>query len=161
MRSPAWSARLLRDSMFRRILAATDFSPAADAALEEAIRLAAESKAELLIANVCDEIGGIEMGFAPETSHEQWKRAARESARRKLEPLAERGRTRGVAVRTLVLGGSPDQALIEASKREAADLIVMGTRGLRGAERFFLGSVASRILPSARCPVMTVRAPSA
>lgn len=146
--------------MFRRILVATDFSPAADAALEEAIRLAAEPKAELLIANVCDEIGGIEMGFAPETSYGEWRRAARASAEKKLELLAERGRTRGVAVRTIVLSGPPDQALVEASKCEAADLIVMGTRGLRGAERFFLGSIASRILPAAACPVMTVRAPA-
>ena len=38
-----------------------------------------------------------------------------------------------------------------------ADLIVMGTHGRRGAPRFFLGSVAERVVREAGCPVLTTR----
>jgi len=34
----------------------------------------------------------------------------------------------------------------------------MGTHGRKGVSRFFLGSVASRVISTAPCPVMTVRA---
>jgi nucleotide-binding universal stress UspA family protein len=39
-----------------------------------------------------------------------------------------------------------------------ADLIVMGTHGRTGASRILLGSVAARVITTAPCPVMTVRA---
>ena len=57
----------------------------------------------------------------------------------------------------LILTGFADEAIIEAARQEGADLIVMGTHGRRGASRLFLGSVASRVISTASCPVMTVR----
>jgi nucleotide-binding universal stress UspA family protein len=145
--------------VFQRILVGTDFSPASTAAVEQAMKLATEVGSQLLIANVCNEQGSIEMSYAPERSYEQWRRAARTAAEGKVEPLAERARSQGLNARAVVLAGSPGEAILEAAKREAADLIVIGTRGLKGAERFFLGSVASRIVSASTCPVVTVRAP--
>jgi len=50
-----------------------------------------------------------------------------------------------------------DEAIVEAVRQQGADLIVMGTHGRVGAARLFLGSVASRVIATAPCPVMTVR----
>lgn len=122
------------------------------------MKLAKEWGAQLLIANVCNELGSIEMSYAPESSYEQWRRAARAAAEGKVEPLAERARRQGLKARAVILTGSPGEAILEAAKREAVDLIVIGTRGLRGADRFFLGSVASRVVSASTCPVVTVRA---
>ena len=38
-----------------------------------------------------------------------------------------------------------------------SDLIVVGTHGRRGFSKFFLGSVAERVIATAGCPVMTIR----
>ncbi len=45
--------------------------------------------------------------------------------------------------------------LVHGSRK--ADLIVMGTHRRTGLAKFFLGSVASRVVAGARCPVLTVR----
>jgi nucleotide-binding universal stress UspA family protein len=49
-------------------------------------------------------------------------------------------------------------AIIDEAERLPADLIVMGTRGLTGIKHAFLGSIAERIVRTAPCPVLTVKA---
>ena len=44
-----------------------------------------------------------------------------------------------------------------AARTKRADLVVLGTHGRTGLARFFLGSVASRVVASATVPVLTVR----
>jgi nucleotide-binding universal stress UspA family protein len=55
--------------------------------------------------------------------------------------------------------GSPADEIIEAAKRNQADLIVCATHGRSGLAHFFLGSVAERVIRHAPCPVLTVREP--
>jgi nucleotide-binding universal stress UspA family protein len=55
---------------------------------------------------------------------------------------------------------SPAYAIVDFAARAQIDLIVMGTHGRRAAERFFVGSVAERVLRTAPCPVLTLRYPA-
>lgn len=144
---------------FQRILVATDFSPASMPALEQAVALSRDSGAELLIAHAFRDVGPPESGYAPAKGYDQWRSDARASVERKLEPLVAEARAEGIKARLLALPGFPDEAILEAAAREDVDLIVLGTHGRRGAELFFLGSVASRVVTAAKCPVMTVRPP--
>src|SRR6266404_2944217 len=143
--------------LFRRILMATDFSPASTPALEQSIRMAKREEALLLIAHAYQEPGLVELSHAPARAYEEWDNALREAVERKLRPLVENARKEGVEGRALLLAGFADEAIIAAAKQEGADLIVMGTHGRRGAARMFLGSVAARVISTAPCPVMTVR----
>ena len=52
--------------------------------------------------------------------------------------------------------GQPAPAILDCAVRLPADLIVMGTHGAGGFERFVLGSVAEKVLRRAACPVLTV-----
>jgi nucleotide-binding universal stress UspA family protein len=143
--------------MFQRILVATDFSPASTPALEESVKMAKREGARLLIAHAYQEPSLVELSHAPARVYEQWDQALREGVERKLRPLVEYARKEGVEAQALLLTGFADEAIIEAAKQQGADLIVMGTHGRRGAARLFLGSVASRVISTAPCPVMTVR----
>jgi len=143
--------------MFQRILFATDFSPASIPALEQSVKMAGRDEALLLIAHAYQEPGLAELSQAPARFYEEWNRELRERAERKLQPLVEHAREEGVDARVLILTGFADEAIVEAAKHENADLIVMGTHGRRGTARFFLGSVAARVISAAPCPVMTVR----
>ena len=151
--------------MFQRILVATDFSPASTPALEQSVKMARRDGALLLIAHAYQEPGLVELSRAPARVYVEIpgfvhgdvvRRLPRELVR-KLRPLVEYARTEGVEARALLLTGFADEAIIEAARQEGADLIVMGTHGRRGAARLFLGSVASRVISMAPCPVMTVR----
>jgi len=119
--------------------------------------MAKQDGAQLLIAHAYQEPRLVELSHAPAAVYAEWDQKLREAVERKLRPLLEYARKEGVDAEGLILRGFADEAIIEAAKERSADLIVMGTHGRRGAARFFLGSVAARVVSTAPCPVMTVR----
>ena len=64
--------------------------------------------------------------------------------------------SRGVRVNVLVERGQPARQILTCAVALPADVIVMGTHGAGGFERFILGSVAEKVLRQAPCPVITV-----
>jgi len=152
--APTFAAR----GRIETILFATDLSPASDRAFEEARRLARDFGAELVIAHAYDPASVEALGYVPAADYLDWEDRFRDSLFAKLEPLIAVARREGIDARSSVLAGPPEQAIIDAAGREGAGLIVMGTHGRTGASRFFLGSVASRVVAAAPCPVTTVRA---
>ena len=63
----------------------------------------------------------------------------------------------GVPLKSRIEEGYPSEKFVEIAEAEDADLIVMGSRGRSKLAEIFLGSVASRVIASARCPVLVVR----
>jgi nucleotide-binding universal stress UspA family protein len=53
--------------------------------------------------------------------------------------------------------GSPADEIVQFSKEQSADLIVMGTHGWTGARHLIVGSTAENVVRHAECPVLTVR----
>jgi nucleotide-binding universal stress UspA family protein len=62
----------------------------------------------------------------------------------------------GVKAKIEIVEGLPWREIREAASSLPADLLVMGTHGRSGFERFMLGSVTERVLHSVNCPVLTV-----
>jgi nucleotide-binding universal stress UspA family protein len=60
-------------------------------------------------------------------------------------------------IRRSVRRADPARGIVEAARQEGFDLIVMGTHGRRGFDRFVMGSVAEQVLRRAPVPVVTVR----
>ena len=56
----------------------------------------------------------------------------------------------------VVREGSPAKVILEVAKEEAVDLIVMGSSGKSGFDRFIMGSVADKVVNSAKCAVLVV-----
>jgi nucleotide-binding universal stress UspA family protein len=52
---------------------------------------------------------------------------------------------------------SAAEGIIDFAKEAGADLIIIGTKGLTGVERFLMGGVASSVIRHAHCPVLAVR----
>jgi universal stress protein A len=143
---------------FRRVLAATDLTPASTSAVKKAIELAAENGAELILAHAYQPPNVVLEGYVPPATYDSWDESIRSEARKKLLPHLDEAEKAGVRVRVLILTGAPEEAIIGAARDCGADLLVMGTHGRTGVPRFFLGSVASRVISRAPCPVMTVHA---
>ena len=63
----------------------------------------------------------------------------------------------GVDARGMVVVGYAAEEILKLSEVEQADLIVMGTRGRKGLDLILFGSVAEKVVKSAKCPVLTIR----
>jgi nucleotide-binding universal stress UspA family protein len=73
-----------------------------------------------------------------------------------LEAWLEPAHRVGIKTDAIVDDGNAAARILEHASSSQADLIVMGTHGLSGFERFMLGSVAEKVLRKATCPAMTV-----
>jgi nucleotide-binding universal stress UspA family protein len=82
-----------------------------------------------------------------------------EVCRTAVDYVASEGRKLGIAVKPVIVTGSPANEIIKASSEH--DLIVMGTNGRTGLEYLRLGSVAEKTIRHARCPVLVVRSDEA
>jgi nucleotide-binding universal stress UspA family protein len=69
-------------------------------------------------------------------------------------------RSKGLEVTTAVDWGDPRPKIIDDAAKWGADLIVVGSHGCKGLERFFLGSVSDAVARHAGCSVEIVRNPS-
>ncbi len=64
---------------------------------------------------------------------------------------------KGQRARTTLKTGAPAQVIVDTAKTARADLIIMATHGRTGLAHILMGSVAEKVVRSARCPVLTVR----
>ncbi|MDR3749187.1 MAG: universal stress protein [Acidobacteriota bacterium] len=90
-------------------------------------------------------------GYAPELDGQ--KKPAREL----VEQIAKELRGAGFKVDTAVEVGDIRETIIDAAADWGADLIVVGSHGQRGIQRFLLGSVAEFVARHAKCSVEIVR----
>jgi len=142
----------------RHVLVATDFGPGAEAALDQALALAATAGGRITLAHVYDVstlAGPDALVLAGGKLVEEFIREANEE----LEHQAEGARGRGAAVTCELRPGHPAQALVDLADELAVDLIVMGTHGRKGVSRALLGSVAESVVRRATVPVLVVRSP--
>jgi nucleotide-binding universal stress UspA family protein len=140
----------------RRILHASDFSSASQAAFTKAIELAKASRATLTIVHVMSPVMPVTgEGYISPKVYEQVAASARAWAQKQLAKRIARAKAAGVRAKSVLLDGVPHEQIVRAAKR--ADLVVMGTHGRSGLAKLFLGSVAARVVAAASCPVLTVR----
>jgi nucleotide-binding universal stress UspA family protein len=144
----------------RLIVHPTDFSAASTPAFTEAIRLARTNRAPLLILHVLNPLMPPNIGrqsIAPPTYRELQK-AWRMWALKQLTRLTKRARAAKVRSASIVREGAEAPEIARLARSRRAAMIVMGTHGRSGVGRVLLGSVATRVLSLAPCPVLTVRA---
>ena len=143
----------------RRILHPTDFSPASRPAFRKALELAKASRAQLLVAHVLSSLPVMPDEYMPPNVWNELERGQRVTGQRQLNRLVTNAKAAGVRARGLLLDiGVTHEQIVRFANARRVDMIVMGTHGRSGLTKAILGSVASRVLASARCPVMTVRA---
>jgi nucleotide-binding universal stress UspA family protein len=89
---------------------------------------------------------------------EGFKRTRRKAALEWLEQIEVAAERKKIRLKTEVLDGdSQVKVIIDYAKKNSVDLIVIGSTGVTGFKRLFLGSVANAVVNSAHCPVMLVR----
>ncbi|HSE94115.1 MAG TPA: universal stress protein [Methylomirabilota bacterium] len=142
----------------QRILHPSDFSPASAPAFATATEMAKARRAELILVHVLSPVVPVVGdGYISPKAYDDLVRSTRAAGQKQLDSLLARARKAGVRGRALLLEGVTHDQIVRAARSRRADLIVMGTHGRGGMAKLFLGSVAERVIGSARCPVLTVR----
>lgn len=139
----------------RRILCPVDFFPPSLRAADHAMALAKSHDAKLYLLHVVSPIL-----YSPEqypiNVSEIIETLRKESARR-MKKLETKARAAGLTVDTTIRTGDADVEIESAIRATKADILIMGTHGRRGLKKWFLGSVAERLLRRSPIPVLTVR----
>ena len=141
-----------------KVLFATDFSEASDAALEYATAMAGAFHASLHVLHVLEDLAAhawtteVYVAALPGV-HEEMERQARERLEQILSPEQRAAYSAELVLRT----GSPFVEVVRYARDEKMDLIVLGTHGRGAIAHMLLGSVAERVVRKAHCPVITVR----
>jgi nucleotide-binding universal stress UspA family protein len=145
-----------------RILVAIDFSAHSEVALQQAVTVAAHTGAALELLWVEDRIPASTSmhGTVPGNVFEELERVlaeAHDESAAKLADLARQARAQNIAVTHHVARGHADEVIVERAAEQGADLVVVGTRGLTGLKRLFLGSVAENVVRASQTSVLVAR----
>jgi len=142
----------------RRVLYATDCSDASRRAFKTAVAIAKATGARLTILHALTPVlPAVPQQLIDAVVLDQLEKQTRRWIARELDKLADKARVAGITARTALRGGDPVDQIVRTARREGIDLIVVGTHGRHGLPKFFLGSVAERVIATAPCPVVTVR----
>lgn len=142
--------------MYKHILVAVDDSKTSALALKEAIGLAVDQKAKLTIVHVIDElIFAFTSRHVPaqipdiiiKSAHKLLLKAEQAAQKKRLKPKI-------LLLKTTI---NISDKIAETAKHSGVDLIVIGTHGRRGFNRFILGSVAEKLVRCATVPVLLIR----
>ena len=146
--------------LLKKILVATDFGEASDAALSYGRDLARTYGATLHVVNVAENILARYAGDGTLALLPQLQNDVEEAARKRLEALVTgEDRTLLHAKPVVLTALGTAEAIVEYAHTHNVDIIVMGTHGRRALAHLLMGSVAERVVRTAPCPVLTVRHP--
>ncbi len=146
----------------KRILVGYDGSAYADMAVELAGSLGRGPEASVVLVNVYPDIRAVRSAWGALVigPSAQIDRELTEQAEATLEVPNVRLGSLGVRCETIVGRGRAPQVLVAEAKRTAADLVVVGSRGLGPIRSTLLGSVSQEVVDLSPCPVLVARTPA-
>lgn len=145
-----------------KILLAIDGSECSDAAVNEVACRPWPAGSEVKILSVIEPpfVPTPETWALPESYYTQFEEAARDQARQAISKAVEKFQAREGAplnISTETVEGHAKDVILNEAERWSADLIVLGSHGYRGWQRFLLGSVSQAVASHAACSVEIVR----
>lgn len=145
----------MTSKLFKKILIATDGSEYTKNAVDYGIDLAKNTGAELHAIYVVDTaaFASIPMDAAWESMYELLRQEGDEATKY----VADKAEALGLKVDRNTIEGHPADEIIKYAENNSMSIIVMGTLGKSGLDRFLLGSVAEKVVRNSKIPVLVVR----
>ena len=141
------------DPSFKRVLVATDFSPASQSAFQTALEVCNLVRGKLLVLHVFESTGV----SIPETGGSLLEmQGQREWCALSLEQMREQAVAAGIECKTALQDGIASSSILQSLRENQTELAIIGTNAPHGFERLVFGSTAEIVLRKAKCPVLTV-----
>jgi nucleotide-binding universal stress UspA family protein len=142
-----------------KVLLGIDHSKYADDIARAFISQFRPENTEVLVLHVLQPLGlmappEMAIGYAPELADQK------QPAHELVERIAGQLRSATFKAETAVEAGDVRECILDAAAEWHADLIVVGSHGKRGIQRFLLGSVAEFVARHAKCSVQIIRTPA-
>ncbi len=148
--------------MFKKILIATDGSKHSQKAAEKGIEMAKLSNGAVTAIYVVDiakeyaPIGDVSFNIANEVV-EGVRNSLMKKGEEATKIVEEMAKKAGIPAQKVVLEGHPASDIMKFAQDSQMDLIVIGSIGVTGLDRFLMGSVAEKIVRNSKMPVLVVR----
>lgn len=139
--------------MYKKILVPTDGSEFAKKAQKQALFLANVCGAEIIAISVTEN--NFVSGLPSDDEVYQLNQILKERSEENLEEFDKLNKN-DLKITHVIKEGLPAKVILEVAKEEDVDLIVMGSSGKSGFDRFIMGSVADKVVNSAKCAVLVV-----
>lgn len=145
--------------MFRTILVPTDGSPLSDRAINAAVEFAKEFGGKIIGLSVAEPYPFSPLSGSSFTDERSiYESRAREVAQEYARGIAAAAHVVDVPCETVVTQSfSPADEIISIARQHACDIIFMASRGRKGLESIFIGSVTHKVLSGSDIPVMVFR----
>jgi nucleotide-binding universal stress UspA family protein len=148
---------------FKKILIAIDKSGYRQKVIETGTMLAKALGSSLTAIHVIDRASlGIVwdlLSYYPGTRAEMYERAMQKEYTKLLNEAKDLAQGKGVEMKTDLItnASSAAEGILNYAKQADADVIIIGTKGMTGIEKFLMGSVANKVISHAHCPVLAIR----
>ena len=139
----------MTDQLYKKILLPTDGSKLSDKSEEHALLIAKVTGAEIIALSVVENT--FFRGLPADDTIMQVQQLLKNESRKNLDKVNELKEKAGydINISLRVAEGHPADVILEIAKEEDVDLIVMGSSGKTGLDRFIIGSVAEKVVKGA------------
>jgi nucleotide-binding universal stress UspA family protein len=141
--------------MYKRILVPLDGSELSESILDHVVTIATSCQVpEVVLMRVREPLDeGVRETLDAKIAAELDK-VYHDEAAGYLKGVAQKLKDKGIAVKTKVIAGNPAEEIIEYSRNNKVDLIIMSTHGRSGVSRWVFGSVADKVIRHTEVPVL-------
>ena len=147
--------------MYQKILVALDGSSLAEKGLESAVATAKQNPGSKLVLLTILEAASLGEGLtygglAYEKLQLQVNQALEEGSRKYMHNLVAKFKSEGIDMQVEIGRGDAAEGVVNYAEKNQIDLIVLTTRGRSGLGKFFLGSVAAKVISTSPVPVLVI-----
>jgi len=135
----------------KRILVALDNSPSSEKGLKEAINYAKITNSEITGVNVLTVYPTLASTVI------NYKKYLKEKSEKYMDSIRKQCEKEGITFHPVILYGKPSTEISKYAQKEKFDLIIVGSKGLRGLKKAILGSIATNIVQKSYTSVLVVK----
>ncbi|MDP2237736.1 MAG: universal stress protein [Bacteroidales bacterium] len=152
---PVWLVNAEQKTFFKHLLCPVDFSEPSKRALSNAILLARKHKSTLSILTVYEPLASVSKKINIDLEEENASRLKR--VKNEMDTFIKDLDLEGVDHKIEIKSGIADKKILNIIKKQNIDLLIMGTNGRTGLNRFFMGSVTEKVIREMPCSFITIK----
>ncbi|MGF9696642.1 MULTISPECIES: universal stress protein [Paenibacillus] len=142
--------------MFDKIMVAIDKAEITNKLLDATVEIAQNKQTQVTLVNVSQDYVSSGMTFVPENFLEDVLNEMEKASLEQLHQAKSKLKSAGINPKTVHLKGDPGHEILNYARDTEQQLIIIGSRGLRGIKEMMLGSVSHKVSQLSSCPVLIV-----
>jgi len=140
--------------MFDKIMVAIDQAEITNKLLDAAVEIAQNKQTQVTLVHVSQEYVSNGMTYVPENFLEEILNEMEKAGLEQLQQAKSKLKSAGINPETVHLKGDPAHEILNYARDTEQQLIIIGSRGLRGIKEMMLGSVSHKVSQLSKCPVL-------